>query len=146
MYHVVPRIAKTTRYIMLAGEFSNVTMSPTLTQIQIRRFSDQDLLMRYHWGLGVGHLHVHGSTSTSSCILDKSIDTSDDLFADPEPLGGRDMHATDMDSSASYESDNSEMALEDRDLEGWEDVEGDTSDDGNDIDHDSEDDYGGIYE
>jgi hypothetical protein len=108
--------------------------------------------VRYHWGMGVGHLHVHRATPTSSCILqeDKSIDTSDDLFADLEPLqGGRDTHVTaDIDSgSASYESDNSEMALEDRDLEGWEDVEGDASEDGNDnIDNDSEDDYGDIHE
>lgn len=45
------------------------------------------------------------------------------------------------------ESDNPEMGLEDRDLEGWEDVESDTSEDDNgNSDHDSEDDYGGIYE
>lgn len=23
-------------------------------------FSDRDILMRYHWGMGVGHIHAHG--------------------------------------------------------------------------------------
>ena len=24
------------------------------------RFVDRDMLMRYHWGLGVGHIYSHG--------------------------------------------------------------------------------------
>lgn len=28
--------------------------------IVVIRFTDRDLLLRFHWGLGVGHYHAHG--------------------------------------------------------------------------------------
>jgi len=65
------------------------------------RFSDQDLLMRYHWGEGVGHLHAHQSTSLS--ISNKSseqlmaIDTLDDPNTEELPGSKEDTHATDTD-------------------------------------------------
>jgi len=31
----------------------------------MRRFSARDLLMRYHYGLGVGHLHAHQFVASS---------------------------------------------------------------------------------
>lgn len=104
--------------------------------------------MRYHWGLGVGHLHAHPPTSTYIPDNSRDVDASNDLFADPElPPGEADTHITDVDDNMYRESDNPEMGLEDRDLEGWEDVESDTSENSNgNSDHDSEDDYGGIYE
>lgn len=104
--------------------------------------------MRYHWGLGVGHLHAHHPTSSCTPDNSRDVDASNDLLADPELLPGHtDTHATDVDDNTYRESDNLEMGLEDRDLEGWEDAESDTLEDGNvNSDHDSEDDYGGIYE
>jgi len=52
--------------------------------------------MRHHWGLGVGHLHVH--QSASSCIPRESpdIDPSDELHVDPES-GGEDTYTAEMD-------------------------------------------------
>ena len=98
--------------------------------------------MQYHWGLGVGHLHAHHSTF--DCIPDnsRSINAPDEQFADPEPPPGNvDTHATDMGDDADHESDNPEMALEDRDLEGWGDMESNTPEDGNNNgDYDLEDD------
>ena len=31
----------------------------------VSRFADRDMLMRYHWGLGVGHVYAHESTTES---------------------------------------------------------------------------------
>jgi len=97
--------------------------------------------MRHHWGLDVGHLHAH--QSASSCIPREStdIDPLDELHVDPES-GGEDTYTAEMDGD---ESDNLEMSLGDREWEGWEDVESETSEDGaNDSDNNSEDDNG-IY-
>jgi hypothetical protein len=80
--------------------------------------------MRYHWGLGVGHLHAHRPDSTSKiCIPDEARDTEfeADQYTDlersqahsPDAVGDIEM----------YESDNPELGLEDRDFEGWQDVE-----------------------
>ena len=31
----------------------------TPTQLMVTRFVDRDMLMRYHWGLGIGHSYTH---------------------------------------------------------------------------------------
>ena len=95
--------------------------------------------MRYHWGLGVGHLHVHCPVSTSSGrsgIPGKPRDIEDDQNADREPDNAfedasEDASNIDCASSDAYDSDKSEWDLDNRDLEGWEDEE---TDSGNDID------------
>ena len=80
--------------------------------------------MRYHWGLGLGHLYAHHST-TSTCIPDnRDADTQGDGSVDLEPFELRPSHenahlnveAHDTDNK----SDNPELGLDDRDLEGWE--------------------------
>ena len=106
--------------------------------------------MRYHWGLGVGHLHAHGLTSPPSWIPDQSrdFDTPDNSSTNPEdPTGDLEPHVTDFDSSACYESVNPEMTLDERDLEGWDDVESDNSEAGCDIaNDDSQEDFQEMYE
>ena|ERR1700734_3197361 len=107
--------------------------------------------MRYHWGLGVGHIHVHQPTSASSCIPNHPMDveTSDNVPTDLEALAvpaDRDLEleVTTAENTC-HEFADPEMVLEDCDPEGWEDVESDTSEDGSNGD-DSEDDFGNIYE
>ena len=100
------------------------------------RFSDRDLLMRYHWGLGVGHLHAHCPESTSngrSGFLDEPSNIEDDDNATREPDDVSE-HASNTDGTRSdaYNSDNSEWDLDNLDLEGWE------TDSSNDIDGRSE--------
>jgi len=57
---VVPKMAKITTYIMLEGKsLSSDTLLSIPVNVGILRFSDRDLLMCYHWGLGVGHFHAH---------------------------------------------------------------------------------------
>ena len=80
--------------------------------------------MRYHWGLGVGHLHAHQHTVTSASIPEKDAQPSepeaeeeldeDDINAQIEIQDG---------NSKGYHSDNPELGLEERDFEGWEDIE-----------------------
>jgi hypothetical protein len=71
--------------------------------------------MRYHLGLGVGHLYASAHLSTSS-YRSMSIDAQDELVPESLPIG-RDVRTTDVADNDDDESDNSEMSLEDR--EGW---------------------------
>ena len=86
--------------------------------------------MRYHWGIGVGHLHAHQSLSTNNggSISDELIDIRDDQNADDEPDNilehASSIDGASMDSESLYKSDNSEWD--------WEDVETDI---GNDLDY-----------
>ncbi|KAF8237944.1 hypothetical protein L208DRAFT_1506424, partial [Tricholoma matsutake] len=64
--HAVPRIVKITINTTLIGVF--IAYLLLLISFYSPRFSDRDLLMRYHWGLGVGHFHAHQSALTSGCI------------------------------------------------------------------------------
>ena len=111
----------------------------TLAHILILRFSDRDLLMRYHWGLGIGHLHAHRPASTSeSRISDELRDTElEDEHADLEQDEDS-AHLPDADNAVDiYESDGSESDLDD--------VETDT---GSEVDepseHESEEDFVGM--
>lgn len=110
--------------------------------------------MRYHWGLGVGHLHAHQSASTSGCVSNLAEDVQDIHAPDmelQEALGESPAQANDGDSDMGNESDNpdSELCLEDRDLEGWDDIEMDDVLEDGDVDEDigepaSEDDFTGM--
>ena len=89
--------------------------------------------MRYHWGLGVGHFHAHQSAFTSGCVSDLAEDAQDIQVPDMEPQEALEetlVHANDRGSNVGYESDNPELCLEDRDLEGWDDIEMDDVEDG----------------
>lgn len=108
--------------------------------------------MRYHWGLGVRHIHVHQPTSASSCIPNRDqpdVETSksDNALTDLETvLAKGDLEVTTV-NNACHEFADHEMVLEDCDPEGWDDVESDCdSSEGGGYDDDSEDDFGDIYD
>jgi len=68
------------RYVILSW-------SPSLFNcILIPRFVDPDLMMRYHWGLGIGHVYgtLQGSTGTGSSIIIAQT-SSDEPEPEPEP-------------------------------------------------------------
>jgi hypothetical protein len=119
--------------------------------------------MRYHWGLGIGHLHAHSATNQApssrnvSEVLNpmdnsediaNSVDSEKPLAESPGRLEGNRCNAVRIDEE--YESDASEMALGDRELEGWEDAESDGSQNDPEEDIDDLDSEGGddedIYE
>jgi hypothetical protein len=86
--------------------------------------------MRYHWGLGVGHLHAH--QSTFSCVSRESKEIDAPYNPIPEQLpGGGDTRTTDIENDSDYELDDPEMGLEDCELKGW--------DESNDPDNGDED-------
>jgi hypothetical protein len=88
----------------------------------ILRFADQDLMMRYHWGSGVGHHHAHQATCTSrhaTNLNEPGVDQDErisnmNLDASEETSGNA--HLKDGDAN-----DDLELSLEDRHLaeEGW---------------------------
>ena len=106
--------------------------------------------MWYHWGLGIGHLHVHRLTSTSPWNPDqpRDADAPDNSSAHPEdPTGDVESNATSFDNNTCDETVNPEMALDEHDLKDWEDMESDTSETGcGNGDDESEDDFEEMYE
>jgi hypothetical protein len=123
--------------------------------------------MRYHWGLGVGHLHAHRATPNGNHeIFDPSKNETEAVGSDPLPLSqtsldletlwppaGGDEPGIITTDGIDYESGNPELTLDDCDLDGWEDsVEsgcesGADGDDGQNFGSDSEnDDCEDIYE
>jgi hypothetical protein len=91
--------------------------------------------MRYHWGLGVGHLHAH-QTLAAPCDkpeMPQAEDTHPDqspdcITADSEAPSKNHVDARpppeDGDDSV-CDSDCPEFGLDDRQSEGWEDVDSD---------------------
>jgi hypothetical protein len=90
--------------------------------------------MRYHWGLGVGHLHAHQHTATSAPTPEKNAPNAQP--PEPEAEEGLDENSVNAQieiqdgNSEAYHSDNPELGLEERDFEGWEDVESEDSENG----------------
>jgi hypothetical protein len=75
------------------------------------RFADRDMVMRYHWGLGVGHVYSHDQgmarTTTTSCT---SAQTSAITMDNPVDI----IHQQ-LDDGNNSDVDNPELGLEDRD-------------------------------
>ena len=83
--------------------------------------------MRYHWGLGVGHIHAHGLARSTWSPL-RVPPTPD--YGLEEASGSNDIGVSHLGNDSDVEnSDDPELDLEDRHLEGWEDVESDGGED-----------------
>jgi hypothetical protein len=89
------------------------------------RFADRDMLMRYHWGLGIGHMyshehHSHPSHSIPADLIEPD-DTSEERTNDPDlhPMewdDGNGKPATGSEGGP-MEVDDPELGLEERDKE-----------------------------
>ena len=79
--------------------------------------------MRYHWGFGVGHFHAHQFSSNGMSHQSRSVDIPDDTA--PNQLPGSNDVRSNVEDDPCHELDDPEMTLEDREFEGWEDVESD---------------------
>jgi hypothetical protein len=97
--------------------------------------------MRYHWGLGVGHLHAHQQASTfSQAPQDNIQDVGPSQYEAREMLDDADDDDTpiqDMDSNV-YDFGDAEFGLEDPD-EGWENDESEDEESSGNEDTDSGD-------
>jgi hypothetical protein len=113
-----------------------------LTILRIARFVDRDMVMRYHWGLAVGHTYAHEAENTDSM----EIHPADHCDMEEAAMNSE---AEEQDSSDKIDArdDSSEYTLGNRDEDLWDhssasefgdsgpdrlcvsDVEGDVSDD-----------------
>ena len=97
-------------------------------------------MMRYHWGLGVGHLYAHQPTSKFRCESESQEEILVDLERDGVLGEDSEMQIQTEDGEGdNYDSDKSELILQDREAEGWDDAETDDSDDGSYGGDDSDD-------
>jgi len=112
--------------------FQPFHMIPLLTIT--RRFMDRDMLLRYYWGLGVGHTYSH--------VSDRSERNDESIM--PQVMHAQSLHdddaLDDVSSNAHAGTEpvnlDDEFSLVDRDGFGWEseDLGGDGSDDGSEAD------------
>jgi hypothetical protein len=77
------------------------------------RFVDRDMLMRYHWGLGVGHVYSHGqrafATSTTTSTEDVNRDSATEMHSTDEAIP--EVHEEDHDGSS--DAENPELGFDD---------------------------------
>ncbi|EAU83872.2 hypothetical protein CC1G_09541 [Coprinopsis cinerea okayama7 len=61
--HIIPRFAKGKVYgkgSRIRGASNRIGDDGDYNEYYVNRFVDRDMVMRFHWGLGVGHLYSHG--------------------------------------------------------------------------------------
>ena len=99
------------------------------------RFSDRDLLMREHWGLGVGHLYARNANSTDAMLHKAVTLEQDDEHQDPDV---RDPISMEVDGPSNLDE---ELSDPDEDLDDWlsdvfgDDESVDEDDDEDDMDY-----------
>ncbi|KAJ3538280.1 hypothetical protein NMY22_g5229 [Coprinellus aureogranulatus] len=124
--HIIPRFAsgrvedRTPEYAPLSKA------SEDWVEYVVNRFVDRDMLMRYHWGLGVGHLYSHVDAPKAPLPETrneaKDDDDSTDKIQEDGPGAGGDPLEQIVEEE--HDSDGSEYALHDRENE----IVGDPSD------------------
>jgi hypothetical protein len=132
---------------MLDGKTSHLGQIQMLTLIP--SFSERDLIMRYHWGLGVGHVHAHRPAATTSHIPEEVQGIHSPEHEPEETAGGgnsdNDLNAQLLDENSDvYNSDDPELGLEDCDPDGWEDVESDNEEGGDGGEDMEEEEFSGL--
>ena len=142
--HTVPRTIKITINTFLASGFIIYLL------VLISSHPPGSLTRIFLCGLDVGHFHAHQSASTSGSASDLAADSLQDIqvldMELQEALEESLAQASDRGSDMGYESDNPELCLEDRDLEGWDDIEIDDVEDGDgDEDIGELEDFSGMY-
>lgn len=78
------------------------------------------MIMRYHWGLGVGHVYTHARSSGTSDRSQAHYFESQDIEATEDETGN--IHPTENDP------DNPEFGLENREDDGWDTDEAEDGD------------------
>lgn len=109
------------------------------------RFVDRDMVMRYYWGLGVGHIYSHTSASPSISVnphVAEEEPHAEEMESVPLTLNAAGSYLLEMDSDAE-EHDNEEdpeLGLGNRQDEIWvDDADSDAESDADDH-HDSDSD------
>jgi hypothetical protein len=108
---------------MSIGSYDHLTfIDYPLTCAIVVRFVDRDMMMRFFWGLGVGHVYAHAKCTTT---------VQSSAVEEPEPADGllpleTDCQANDSDTQDGRDSDMPadydmpELNISDREDDGWE--------------------------
>jgi hypothetical protein len=108
---------------------------------QFYRFVDRDMIMRYHWGLAVGHVYTHGQTSRKTPRYSSSTVYNQDLeVTGSTPGSSSAATATSQDFNGESDIDGPDSGLGDEDDDDWEDVDRFRDDDEQAFDDFSDDD------
>jgi len=85
------------------------------------RFVDRDMVMRYLWGLGVGHVyaHLHRPSSGLSIVAIATENTSSGESQDVEMRSGGDLHPVIQVQDEGDNDGDLEFGLEDREFDDW---------------------------
>jgi hypothetical protein len=79
------------------------------------------MLMRYHWGISIGHLYVQDrAASTTKDTLDLELS---ECMAIEQPLVHEERNAAEIDREIGLDADQEELELRNREDDKWEDVE-----------------------
>jgi len=84
------------------------------------RFVDRDMVMRYLWGLGVGHVyaHLHRPWSRLNSVAIATENMSSGESQDVEMRSGSDLHPG-IQVQDEGDNDDLEFGLEDREFDDW---------------------------
>jgi len=101
------------------------------------RFADRDMVMRYHWGLAIGHTYTHAAAADGSVVHVSTADSGtheDDLALESDPAS-MPVDVPPPQNGENSDHDDPELSFENRE-DNWTDVEegddGEGSIDGND--------------
>jgi hypothetical protein len=93
------------------------------------RFADRDMVMRYHWGLAVGHIYTQSQLSDSNPTMQSFGPTERYLDAESDTIG------LTPEDECFANTGNMELSLEERDNDNWDDSDDiGTNDDASDLD------------
>lgn len=115
------------------------------------RFVDRDMIMRFYWGLGVGHIYSHKDTITVSPSEDEIMESEDEdetveTTGSIKPAEVQDIDEDEYDEGHEEITRTAEecLGLNAREDEGWEDPDGDSTEGSEDSSSDGGSGYGGM--
>lgn len=102
------------------------------------RFADRDMIMRYHWGLAVGHVYAHEKTTDAEPLGQASDSLPHGYEGEEETHSSAELrNNTGDDPDRDPDEDNPEFGFE-NDEDGWLDDQADDSEDEGCIERDDE--------
>ncbi|KJA13341.1 hypothetical protein HYPSUDRAFT_209627 [Hypholoma sublateritium FD-334 SS-4] len=104
----------------------------------VNRFADRDMTMRYHWGMGIGHIYSHGRDINSNQNLTPASDDNSDQEEDELTPASGHMTAITGALHDGDQSDDSDKSESEKELEDDEDVDYDKSTTDSDEDSDGD--------
>lgn len=93
--------------------FKSIFTLHRLTEI---RFVDRDMIMRYHWGLGIGHLYSHGQSAGVATASNQTNNTATDSYSyEPVTEANLDLQVPNYENDYESDVDDPELGFENRD-------------------------------